>query len=262
MQTNPLFVLLAACLLTFTACQSGSQTAADLATIKADIQAAEHEFGKAFGAKDLDALAAMYAEDAVSMADQAPMMVGRDAIRKNMERDLSGLPNGFTATFETLDVYGDANTVTETGTATYKDAAGKTFYTAKYMSVWQKRDGKYLIIQDIYNGDKPPAPASYKSLHLFDLPQGMTEAELTGMFNKMNAAVEQLGYPGAGYFLYKTTGNDTPNYRYYFEGVWPNEAAYKVIHNDAAFKKAAEETNDTYQKIKAVEIYRRMVRVQ
>lgn len=90
----------------------------------------------------------------------------------------------------------------------------------------------------------------------------MTEAELSGMFSKMNAVAEQLGYPGAGYFLYKTTSNDAPNYRYYFEGVWPSETAYKAIHDDAAFKKASDETKDTYQKIKAVEIYRKMARVE
>lgn len=71
----------------------------------------------------------MYADDAVSMADQVPMMVGKEAIRKNMERELYRIPNSFTAAFETLDVFGDASTVTETGTATYKDAAGKTFHT-------------------------------------------------------------------------------------------------------------------------------------
>ncbi len=261
MKSNLFVILLATFLPTLTSCQKGSPSPADLDKIKKEIQAAEHAFGKAFSAKDLDALAAMYTDDAISMADQAPMMVGRDAIRKNMERDLSRMPNGFTAIFETLDVYGDANTVTETGKATYKDSAGKTFYTAKYISVWQKQGGKYLIVRDIYNGDRASAPAGYKSLHLFDLPQDMTEADLTSMFNKMNAAVERLGYPGAGYFLYKTLSNDAPNYRYYFEGVWPSEATYKAIYDDAAFKKAAEETNNTYQKIKAVEIYRKMVRV-
>jgi ketosteroid isomerase-like protein len=43
--------------------------------------------------------------------------------------------------------------VTEIGTAISKDASGKVIRTGKYMAVWEKRDGKYICIRDIYNSD-------------------------------------------------------------------------------------------------------------
>jgi hypothetical protein len=32
-------------------------------------------------------------------------------------------------------------------------AAGKTFYTGKYMAAWEKRDGEWVCIHDIANDD-------------------------------------------------------------------------------------------------------------
>jgi ketosteroid isomerase-like protein len=66
-------------------------------------------------ARDLDALMALYADDAVSMTNNAPMLAGKDAIRKSQEQEFAGMPEGLTYSFEVLDVYGDGNTVTETG---------------------------------------------------------------------------------------------------------------------------------------------------
>ncbi len=34
-----------------------------------------------------------------------------------------------------------------------KDASGKVIRTGKYMAIWEKRDGKYICIRDIYNDD-------------------------------------------------------------------------------------------------------------
>jgi len=45
---------------------------------------------------------------------------------------------GETATYETMDVFGDGNIVTETGKTTVKDANGKVAYTGKYMAIWEK----------------------------------------------------------------------------------------------------------------------------
>jgi quinol monooxygenase YgiN len=159
-------------------------------------------------------------------------------------------------------VYGDGNTVTENGKATYKDAAGKVTGTGKYIAVWKKQGDKYLCVREIYNGDAPAAPAATRSIHLFDMPAGVTEAEWSAALAEINAAVAKLGYPGAGYYMYKTENADTKDYRYFFEGVWPSEEAYQKIHAAPAWIAASEKFNPMYDKIKAVEIYRRMNRVQ
>ena len=51
-----------------------------------------------------------------------------------------------------------------------------------------------------------PSTTQLKSIHLFDLPEGVTEAELAAVLEKSNTMIKQLGYKDAGYFLYKVEG--------------------------------------------------------
>jgi len=260
MRFNFLFILSAACLLTFTACQQTAETPADLTQVKSDIQDLENAWAAALNTQDIDALMALYADDAVSMPDGAPMLAGKDAIRKQQEQEFANTPAGRTYSFEVLDVYANGNTVTETGKSTYQDAAGKVTGTGKYMVVWEKQGDNYLCVREIYNGDAPPAPAADRSIHLFDLPEGVTEADWSAALTEMNGIIAELGYPGAGYYLYKA--KDADDYRYYFEGVWPGAEAYTKIHEAPAYVAAGEKFGAMYDKIKAVQIYRRMSRVQ
>lgn len=98
-------------------------------------------------------LLAFYADDAVSMSNNKPMLVGKAAIQKDSETWFEKTKEGSTVAYETMDVFGDENLVTETGKITTKDAAGKVTYTGKYISVWEKRNGKWLVIRDMSNDD-------------------------------------------------------------------------------------------------------------
>jgi uncharacterized protein (TIGR02246 family) len=126
---------------------------ADMASIKAEIQALENDWAAADNARDANAIAAFYSDDAMSMSNNAPMKVGKAAIQKEMEESLAKRAQGETVAYETLEVFGDENTVTEIGTAISKDASGKVIRTGKYIAIWEKRDGKYICIRDIYNTD-------------------------------------------------------------------------------------------------------------
>lgn len=247
--------------MTFSACQQAAETSVDLEQVKSEIQAAENAWAAALNARDLDALMALYTDDAVSMINNAPMLAGKDAIRKNQEHEFASVPEGFNYSFEVLDVYGDGNTVTETGTSTYKNADGEVVGTGKYMCVWEKHDGKYLCAREIYNGDTPSVPSN-KSIHLFDLPADVAEADLAASLTETNGVIAELGYPGAGYYLYKTENADTKDYRYYFEGVWPSAEAYTKIHEAPEFVAVSKKSEAMYNKIEAVQIYRRMSRVE
>ncbi|GAB3966530.1 hypothetical protein GCM10028806_07110 [Spirosoma terrae] len=101
-----------------------------------------------------------------------------------------------------------------------------------------------------------------KSIHLFDMPAGVTEAQLSAMIGELNTIIKRLGYSNAGYTLYKVAGEGTDTYRYYFEGNWPNTEAYKKIHDDKSFQEADKKLGTVYEKIKAVELYRRLVKVK
>lgn len=263
MKSNLFFTLLAACLLAFTACQQSSETQPDLTQLKSAIQQVENAWATALNTRNIDGLMALYADDAVSMPNNGPTQTGKPAIRKYQEEEWKSHPAPGTYSFETTSVYSNGNTVTEIGTSTVKNDDGKVVWTGKYMCVWEKQDGKYLCAREIYNDDQPTAAvAADKSIHLFDLPQGITEAEWSAALTEMNSVIEGLGYPGSGYFLYKTDDTGTKDYRYYFEGVWPSAAAYTKIHEAPAFVAASEKLGPLYDKIKAVEIYRKVSRVQ
>ncbi len=167
MKSISLFLSTLLCALLLTACQQAPPPPAaepaaaveapakpDMAQIKSEIQAAENTWAAALNARDINALMALYADDAVSMPDDAPILAGKAAIQTSQAADFKAMPAGQTFTFETMDVFGDGNVVTETGKTTYKDAAGKVTGSGKYVAVWEKRDGKYLCIREIYNSDK------------------------------------------------------------------------------------------------------------
>jgi uncharacterized protein (TIGR02246 family) len=125
----------------------------DMAKLKTEIQALESAWAAADNARDTNAVAAFYADDAISLANNKPMLVGKAAIRQDIAESLAKRGEGARVTYDVVDVFGDENAVTEIGTSTVRDASGKMIRTGKYMAVWQKRDGKYICVRDIYNDD-------------------------------------------------------------------------------------------------------------
>ncbi|GAB3926187.1 YybH family protein [Larkinella terrae] len=167
MKTNPFTTVLiafVALMLVVTGCNTPAkkteatteQVAAkpDMAAIKTEIQAIETEWANATTAKDIDKVMALYADDAVEMADDEPMAVGKAAIRQVLLKSMKARQSGTTVYYETMDVYGDGNVVTEVGKTTVKDASGKVVSAGKYMGIFEKRDGKFICIRDINNEDQ------------------------------------------------------------------------------------------------------------
>ena len=126
---------------------------ADMASVKAEIQALETEWAAADNSRDANAIIAFFSDDAISMTNNAPMTVGKANLQKEIEAGLAKKAEGETVAYTTLEVFGDENTVTEIGKSESKDASGKVIRTGKYMAIWQMRDGKYVCIRDIYNDD-------------------------------------------------------------------------------------------------------------
>ena len=165
MKKTILLVTYVSCVLLFASCQEAEKketpaefTVAepakpDLTQIRSEIVAIETAWAAAQNAKDVNALMALYAEDAVSMPDGEPMVTGKAAIQKKQEADFAKPSTYASIAFETLDVYAQGNVATEVGKTMYKDAAGKTTGGGKYIAVYEKRDGKYLCIREIYNKD-------------------------------------------------------------------------------------------------------------
>lgn len=125
----------------------------DMAAVKSEIQALESAWAAADNARDANAVAAFYADDAWSLSNDKPTLVGNAAILSDITEGFAKKAAGTTVTYEVQDVFGNDTQVTEVGKSTTKDASGKVISTGKYMAVWEKRDGKYICIRDIYNND-------------------------------------------------------------------------------------------------------------
>jgi uncharacterized protein (TIGR02246 family) len=113
----------------------------------------ESSWAAADNARNAKAVAAFYANDAVSLANNKPILVGQAAISKDIEGGIAKRVKGSTVTYDVMEVFGNEDLVTEIGKATYKDASGKLISTGKYMAIWEKRIGKFICIRDIYNDD-------------------------------------------------------------------------------------------------------------
>lgn len=127
--------------------------APDLAQIRTEIQAMENAYAVAQNAKDVAAIMAYYASDAISLPNEKPLVSGTEAIMNYLKEDMMADSTGNTSTFEVMDIFADGRYVVETGKSTVKDSTGAVVRTGKYMSLFEKRDGKYVCIRDIFNTD-------------------------------------------------------------------------------------------------------------
>lgn len=165
MKKSILLVTCVFCVFVFTSCSETSKKEApvettvvetakpDLAQIRAEIVAVENAWAAAQNAKDVNALMAMYADDAVSMPDGEPMITGKAAIQRKQEADFAKPSKYASLAFETMDVYAQGDIVTEIGKSMYKDSTGAVIGGGKYIAVFEKRGDKYLCIREIYNKD-------------------------------------------------------------------------------------------------------------
>jgi ketosteroid isomerase-like protein len=139
------------------ACNSKNETPAatvDKEQIKKDIQAKEDEFAATFNGgvvKDIG----YYADDATSFYQNRAPLVGKDSIVAFLKSD--GVANSNKISFKTNEVFvsSDGNQVVEIGNFKVVDSANTTINTGNYMSLFEKRDGKYVSVRDMSASDMP-----------------------------------------------------------------------------------------------------------
>ena len=128
--------------------------AVNVDSVRAQIVASEAAYAAAINAGDAEAAASAYAMDAQSLADGEPTLVGRDAIKGGIQREIAADTANSTIAFETTEVWAAGNIAVETGKTMVKDSTGAVVYSGKYMALYEMRDGKYILIRDIWNSDK------------------------------------------------------------------------------------------------------------
>lgn len=161
MYKTTLFTATLMCLLFMVSCQQAPAPQAespeaakpDMAALKAEIQAINVNWAAAANARDTAAIMDLYADDIISMPADKPTIVGKAGVQKDSETWFEKAKEGTVISYETLEVYGDENRLTEIGKSTVKDASGKVIDSGKYMAIWEKRDGKWLCTREIGNDD-------------------------------------------------------------------------------------------------------------
>lgn len=134
---------------------AGKSTAAD---DEAAIRAAGQAWDDAYKALNADALAALYAPDAVLMPETARTAKGEAAIRQFLGIYVGLLAEGGYKPL--IDNAGDievsGNLAIRSGTYAITDKDGMSVDTGKWLETWRKTDGQWRISRDIWNSDNLP----------------------------------------------------------------------------------------------------------
>ena len=128
----------------------------DKEQIKKEIQAKEDEFASVFNSGELREIG-YYADDAISFTQNRPALVGKAAIVEYYQANMDSISKNNTITFTTNEVFvpNDGNLVVEIGYYKVVDPAGNLVNSGNYMSLFEKRDGKYVSIRDMSTSDLP-----------------------------------------------------------------------------------------------------------
>jgi len=133
---------------------SAAPVTVDKEQIKKEIQAKENEFAKVYNSGELKEIG-YYADDATSFYQNRPPLVGRDSIIAFLKSDLNDNSNVITFTTNDVFVSNDGNQVVEVGYFKLVDSANTVINTGNYMSLFEKRNGKYVSVRDMSASDIP-----------------------------------------------------------------------------------------------------------
>ena len=135
------------------ACNNKS-AAVDKDQIKQELQAKEDSFAAVFNSGVLKRIG-YYADDATSFLQNTAPLVGKEAIIAFLESDLQGNTNKISFKTNEVFVSSDGNQVVEIGSFTVVDSLNKPFNTGNYMTLFEKRNGKYVAVRDMSASDVP-----------------------------------------------------------------------------------------------------------
>lgn len=122
--------------------------APDMAALEEEIALRTREFEDYLRRGDSIALGNMYLPD----AEVLPAPAGREGIMRVYGQNIRA---GITeSSFQTTHLWGDDKLLVEQGTAQWGKADGEIVSRGRYLVVWQKVDGKWMLLRDMWFGDK------------------------------------------------------------------------------------------------------------
>jgi ketosteroid isomerase-like protein len=129
-----------------------STAVVDKEQIKKEIQAKEDEFAATYNAKEIKDIG-YYADDAISFYQNRPALIGKDAIVEFLRSDITTNSNKISFKTDEVFVSNDGNQVVEVGYFKVVDSSNTTLNKGNYMSLFEKRNGKYVCLRDMSASD-------------------------------------------------------------------------------------------------------------
>ncbi len=149
-------VLLGCIIILMFACNTKKEEPAtvvvDKEQIKKEIQAKEDEFAAIYNSGELKNIG-YYADDAITFFQNRPPLVGKEAIVEFLKSDLSSNSNKISFKTNEVFVSNDGNQVVEIGYFKVVDSTNTGINTGNYMSLFEKRNGKYVCVRDMSASD-------------------------------------------------------------------------------------------------------------
>lgn len=159
MKIKVIKVVLFSCLISLiTACNTKKAepmaVVIDREQIKMEIQAKENEYAALYNAGEIKDIG-YYADDATTFYQNRAPLVGKTAIIEFLKSDLNSNSNKITFTTNEVFVSNDGEQVVEIGYYSVVDSTNTAINTGNYMSLFVKRDGKYVSLRDMSTSDMP-----------------------------------------------------------------------------------------------------------
>lgn len=118
--------------------------------IKAELQEMETAFAEAVNLRST-ANITYYADDVISFPQNKTPLTGKEAVDKSIKEENAAMPKGSKVNFSATEVFpsSDGNQVVEIGSYTVVDSTDAMLHSGNYMSLFEKRNGKYVCIRDM-----------------------------------------------------------------------------------------------------------------
>ena len=100
-----------------------------------------------------------------------------------------------------------------------------------------------------------------KSVSFWQDSLNLDPSLLQASFDRVNKAIDSIGYPDAGYQLWLVQSDSAADYRFLINGNWPNQEVYNEIHNHELYKNATSWDEGLWNKINMIS-YDRFTKVK
>jgi ketosteroid isomerase-like protein len=128
----------------------------DTNQIKEEIQAKENEFADTYNS-GVEKNIGYHADDAITYPQNSQPIVGKEAIIEFLKTHRDTISVGKKISFKTNEVFvsNDGAQVVEIGYYKVTDSTATVVNSGNYMSLFIKKDGKYVCLRDMSTSDLP-----------------------------------------------------------------------------------------------------------